>query len=294
MNVAYIITEDCLNLYLDGKPFMVNSGHCNFDLIIKKLKDKDYDGLESLVDIPSSIANATQGKVVIVEDKIYYNGKEVHNVIVERILAFIKNDLPFEPLVLFLENLLSNPTTTAIDELYLFLEKGQLPLTDDGHFLAYKKVNNDYRSFVPSPETGEYFDHSVGSIVSEDRSVVDTNRNATCSRGLHFCSLNYLPHYYGGNGRVMILKINPRDVVSIPSDYSNSKGRACHYEVIAEYTSSHKEYKEAFDSPLYNSETDFKEADDISVKKIYGVKSNGQKFYNKRGANGRFQKLTDF
>jgi hypothetical protein len=32
----------------------------------------------------------------------------------------------------------------------------------------------------------------------------------------------------------MILKINPRDVVSIPNDYNDTKGRACRYEVIDE------------------------------------------------------------
>ena len=32
----------------------------------------------------------------------------------------------------------------------------------------------------------------------------------------------------------MILKINPADVVSIPTDYNASKGRACRYEVIGE------------------------------------------------------------
>ena len=30
------------------------------------------------------------------------------------------------------------------------------------------------------------------------------------------------------------MKINPRDVVSIPNDYDNTKGRACRYEVIGE------------------------------------------------------------
>ena len=32
----------------------------------------------------------------------------------------------------------------------------------------------------------------------------------------------------------MVLKINPRDVVSIPNDYNNQKGRCCRYEVIDE------------------------------------------------------------
>jgi hypothetical protein len=37
-----------------------------------------------------------------------------------------------------------------------------------------------------------------------------------------------------GGERIVILKINPRDVVSIPTDYNNSKGRACRYEIIGE------------------------------------------------------------
>ena len=32
----------------------------------------------------------------------------------------------------------------------------------------------------------------------------------------------------------MILKINPRDVVSIPADYGDTKGRCCRYQVIGE------------------------------------------------------------
>ena len=33
---------------------------------------------------------------------------------------------------------------------------------------------------------------------------------------------------------MVILKINPRDVVSIPTDYNNTKGRTCRYEVVGE------------------------------------------------------------
>ena len=32
----------------------------------------------------------------------------------------------------------------------------------------------------------------------------------------------------------MIVKITPADVVSIPTDYNDAKGRACRYEVIGE------------------------------------------------------------
>jgi polyhydroxyalkanoate synthesis regulator phasin len=32
------------------------------------------------------------------------------------------------------------------------------------------------------------------------------------------------------------MKVNPRDVVSIPSDYNNEKGRCCEYAVVDEIT----------------------------------------------------------
>ena len=58
------------------------------------------------------------------------------------------------------------------------------------------------------------------------------NRHQTCEQGLHFCSIAYLPNYPGD--RIMKVKINPKDVVSIPTDYQFSKGRTWRYEVIGE------------------------------------------------------------
>jgi hypothetical protein len=77
-------------------------------------------------------------------------------------------------------------------------------------------------------------DNSVGTIVEMERHEVDDNKDQTCSTGLHFCGMSYLPHFGGGDSRTVIVKINPADVVSIPTDYNNAKGRACRYEVIGE------------------------------------------------------------
>jgi hypothetical protein len=124
---------------------------------------------------------------------------------------------------------MQNPSKRAVEELYGFLEKGNLPLTPDGHFLAYKKVRQDFKDC----HTGT-MDNSVGQVVEMERNAVDDDQNRTCSAGLHFCSKEYLPHFGGHDARTVILKINPRDVVSIPTDYNNAKGRACRYEVIGE------------------------------------------------------------
>jgi len=82
------------------------------------------------------------------------------------------------------------------------------------------------------------FDNSVGKICEMHRNQVCDDKDNVCSYGLHFCSIGYLPHYASSDGtcRTMIVKINPRDVVSIPRDHNNSKGRCCRYEVVGEYT----------------------------------------------------------
>ena len=49
--------------------------------------------------------------------------------------------------------------------------------------------------------------------------------------------MNYVASYGSlENGdRIVIVKINPRDVVSVPSDCNCEKLRTCQYEVVGEY-----------------------------------------------------------
>jgi hypothetical protein len=75
-------------------------------------------------------------------------------------------------------------------------------------------------------------DNSPGRVVEMERNQVDDNKDQTCSTGLHFCGMSYLSHFSGE--RTVIVKVNPADVVSIPSDYNGAKGRACRYEVVGE------------------------------------------------------------
>jgi len=72
----------------------------------------------------------------------------------------------------------------------------------------------------------------------------------------------------------MIVKINPRDVVSIPTDYQDSKGRCCRYEVIDEHkTASSGLDHESFEQPVvYTKEEQelYSEAYDQGYNDGYG------------------------
>ena len=143
----------------------------------------------------------------------------------------VENDFPLDGFKNFILNLANNPSAASREELHGFLEACSLPITDDGHFLAYKKVGTNYRDC----HTGT-IDNSIGQIVEMPREKVNPNRDETCSHGLHVCSRSYLSFFTGSH--VMICKINPKDVVSVPSDYDNAKMRVCRYEVIEELKES--------------------------------------------------------
>jgi hypothetical protein len=214
--------------------------HISYQKVVDAIKAGDWDTVKDVIEPKKVVLNYGQGNVSVQGEALFWKGREMHNALTSRMIAMLQEGFPIEPMVAFMENLMSNPSKRAVDELYGFLEKNNLPITPDGHFLAYKKVRGDYKDC----HTGT-MDNSVGQVVEMERNEVDDNKDRTCSTGLHFCSQSYLNHFSGE--RTVIVKINPRDVVSIPRDYNDSKGRACRYEVVGELGVNPED---AFDKPV--------------------------------------------
>lgn len=252
MSVMYVVTGDSINLTIDGKMEVMHRSHRNYDEVVKLLKSGDYDEetLVGLVNPAEKIREFGEGNLSVRDSSVYYKtGEEevevrVDDSLISRIEAMIDEGFNVKPLVLFFDNLMLNPSAHAVTGLYRFLEHNQLPLTDDGHFLAYKKVRYDYTSVHENPD-GSRMDNSVGKVVEMMRNQVDDNHDRTCSSGLHFASFKYASDFYSNwdrDDRLMIVKVNPRDVVAFPHDYNNAKGRCCRYEVVSEVPNDGMEY----------------------------------------------------
>lgn len=229
---TYLIQGDNIIIVANGRSFNVNRGsHVNYDAVIQAIKDEAWDDILTLVDIRASVARFTHGHIEVHDDRLTYQGQPVHGALVDRIFNMMESGMPILAMVRFLENLMKNPSRRSIDQLYGFLEKNRLPITEDGYFLAYKKVRKDFRDI----HSGS-IDNSVGQVISMPRENVNDDPDSTCAAGLHFCSESYLGSFGAATDPIMVMKINPADVVSIPSDYNGAKGRCCHYEVIGEVT----------------------------------------------------------
>lgn len=255
MSVPFMWVDGNLTLILNNKAHQVLPDHINYKLIMESLSTASEDELVQLVDIEKAVASFSQGLVEIKNGKVFYENEEVHGAISKRILEFMSKGLPFEPLVNFLNNLMENPSMQSQKELYDFLEHEHLPITEDGHFLAYKAVRSDFKDKYKG-----IFDNSIGKICQMTRSKVDDDRARGCSNGLHAGALNYVAGYGSlANGdRIVIVKINPKDVVSVPSDCNYEKLRTCRYEVVGEYQGELLKplYKSEFDEDTYNDDDD--------------------------------------
>jgi len=237
---AHIISPDHIHIVFDdGKSATIYKSQPLFNQMVhvvrQKLWNEAYNIAFPAEEIAKKISNKSDAKSITKQVKvehgiISYGGVPVHGTLVDRMLSMIDQDFDVEYMGMFLENLMQNTSYRAVNELYGFLEKSNLPLTEDGCFLAYKRVRNNFKDL----HSGK-FDNSPGQIVKMTRRDVNEDKHKTCSAGLHFCAHSYLSSYGNSSGnRTIMVKIDPRDVVSIPVDYNNAKGRCCRYTVVCE------------------------------------------------------------
>lgn len=260
MAVPFMFVDGNLTLVLNNKSYQVLPDHINYRMILDILPTASPEELLKVVDIEKAVATFSDGLVEIKDGQVTYEGEVVHGSISKRILEFMSKGLPFQPLVNFLNNLMENPSMQSQKELYDFLEHENLAITEDGHFLAYKAVRGDFKDKYRG-----IFDNSVGQVVKMQRAKVDDDRARGCSDGLHAGALNYVAGYGSveSGDRIVIVKINPRDVVSVPSDCNCEKLRTCRYEVVGEYQGellkplyssnfSYDEHEEEYDDEDYD------------------------------------------
>lgn len=129
-----------------------------------------------------------------------------------------------------LKRLAEMPTsrTHSVEDLLKFLERGDLPITDDGRIVFYKILRKKTGTFG-------YVDCHSGNVqqganveVRMAESLVDPNRRNECSNGLHVARRQYLSSFSGDG--CFLGSLAPEDVVAVPN-YDANKMRVCAYQL---------------------------------------------------------------
>ena len=227
-NRAYVsINDEITVIQKDSDP--------RFHEIVAAIRNGDEGEVRRLI----AEGEVKLGKLEVSRKGVKFDSKKLHPAFAKAYLyAAEAGKFAIE---LFFKNVAENPNKGSQADLANFLLRNALPITDRGTFLAYRYVNAEFYDC----HTGT-MDNMIGNSVEMAREACDSDREVTCSRGLHVCHYSYLAN----NGTThLVVEINPRDVVAVPTDYNGAKMRVCRFRVLS--TVDHFATKlEVFADPL--------------------------------------------
>lgn len=253
----FSLTEDVKGkslalFYADGDSETIPETHVSFqpiiDLLISgKATDDEIRDLTRVLETVARKMSALSERVSIDGTDVYFDGDPLAGELTEVIKSlFAEGNTNFKPLVNFLEKCKQNPSQQSVDDLYRWIKKGDLVIDPDGDIIAYKGVGKDKdgnpqsihkgNAFVDGIEVNGNIPNRPGSVVSMARSLVVDDPHIGCSVGLHAGTHDYAMQYLDWNNEttLILVKINPRDVVSVPVDEQDRKMRVARYTVLTQ------------------------------------------------------------
>lgn len=230
--VNWIEAEGFLVVILEKKtPKTIKESSPIYKDVKAAIKENDRDKLVSLLFPEDQVKVKSSGRVSVDSSgAVSIEGRIVDSSLSRLIKDLMKEDLPFDPLVKLNRRIEKNENEWVRNQLFRFLERNRVSLTDDGCFICYKGVKKSGDDLVDC-YTGKFL-NNIGCTPSLPREEVDLNPHHTCSRGLHVAAHGYVRKIYGNNILVAV-KVDPKDVCSVPYDYDDQKMRVCRYKVIA-------------------------------------------------------------
>ena len=217
--MKYVISGNRAYISINGEVTIIQKdSDPRFHEVLAAARNSDEDEVRRLI----AEGEVRLGKLKVSRKAVKFDTKTLHPAFAKAYLyAATAGKAAIE---LFFKNVADNPNKESQADLANFLLRNALPITDRGTFLAYRYVNDKFYDC----HTGT-MDNMIGNSVEMDRDHCDSNREVTCSHGLHVCHYSYLAN----NGTThLVVEINPRDVVAVPTDYNGAKMRVCRFRVL--------------------------------------------------------------
>lgn len=237
VDVEIILSSQYVLFTNSENNLMFHQDHSNFDkavAIALEYLDTEVipqDRFQALVDL-HSVVKAIQewgnGRLVIAGSRVKFDEDYIPVALEGHLLTQFKkgNESALEAWSKFIEKLRDVSHTDTYNRLYEFLKFNDLSITPEGNVLAWKVVRPDFKD-----KHSGTFDNSPGSICSMPRVKVAHDPNRTCASGLHACAFSYLSTFSSFGDQVVLVEIDVRDIVSVPTDYNGSKIRCSKYTV---------------------------------------------------------------
>ena len=241
--IPHIINEKTITAIIDGEAKVVSSSQRNFAKIKKALITGDFDSVPNLIDEGNALVKIGGGDIQVVGGTVKYQGRDIPNYQAQKLLSMLRDGRKdIEPFKNFIRRLMENPSARAREEFARFMDFAELPFDSEGYVFAYKGLNGDYWSIRGNKNTrvlkgkvnekGQIY-NGLGEEIEIDRRDVDDDPSHYCGQGIHLGSHLYACGW--SQGKVVLCKFDPKDVVSVPLDCQGQKVRVRHYWVVSEY-----------------------------------------------------------
>lgn len=235
--------ESNIVVFVTGNaPLVAHESHPHFEAILDGARNGDESVID-LFDIAKTASEKFQRlseRITTAHGRLYLDGVEVNNALTEQVLRFMEAGVEdWRSLVAFFENVQSNPNEHSREQLYNWLSQEDFTITRTGMIVGYKGVRptgdgfesiNIGRAIVNGQvETGR-IPQNFGDVVEMPRSEVQWDPSVGCHTGLHVGTYDYASGF--AQGALLEVHVNPRDVVSVPTDCNWAKVRCCRYLVV--------------------------------------------------------------
>ena len=256
---------------LGGQPFIFDHTHPRYAGLVECVHSEDADEFVNLFNTGHQVEDWSEGDFEFRDGFLYFEDEQIATDPTNRIIECIAGGFPHRFMLNYLTNLYDNVSERAVQESYKWTSHKGLPITEDGMMVGYKGVRPHVGETINVKNgelkdgdlvdiyTGKTFRNNVGDKCSMKRRQVCDDHTQGCSSGLHVGTYEYACNWAGNSGVVVLVKFNPANIVSVPSDCEHSKLRVSEYEVIAVA-------REQLEEPVYMEDED--EDDDYDYESV--------------------------
>lgn len=230
--MKYTITPDVAIVPIDGKPVFVPATDERYQALVGHLLAKRFAEATALLATPDKLLRTWDARFTLTPlGEIVLNGETLPALFTGRVLEMAKNGEDPAPIFAFAARLAKNPSANSRAQLFRFLQHKHLTITPEGFVLAYKAVRQDYLDWYSAT-----YKNTPGTTLSMPREAVDPDPAMHCSAGFHVGTLDYARNFRSsGHSIILICRVDPVDVVSVPDDCDCQKMRVCSYYVVGHY-----------------------------------------------------------
>jgi len=227
--IVLVYKKKILNIQKAQKPKYFNE-------VAAIMKSKDMEQLVSkFLEISAGVEAYSDNnfKIDTENRKVYFKGDKTTPMpqsFINKLKEHYQSGTDYQPLVRFWKKVLKIQNQSSREELFDFMLKSNIPLTEGGDIIVEKGVN-----LLPDGTLvdchSRTVDNSIGMTVRMPIDQVDADRRQECSYGLHVGAPDYVRNHWSSDVIVTCV-VSPEHVVSVPRGVGATKMRVCEYKVV--------------------------------------------------------------